>query len=610
METQPASVAQARPLSPEIAGSAVTGRRIGQVAAIAAFVCIFVGVISLRLRPPPVGFELSIYSAETAPFFDLLLASFAIVGIGSFFAIRARARATVAVLLFAAFLSGLAVVSAPFARGYAFYPNGDGLSHLGFIRDIIFLGRIGPSNLYPIPHILTAATALVTGLSPIRASYLTVHVWYALFTAGGAFLARRLLPTWEGAALASLMFLPVMLAELHAYLHPSAFSLYLVPWVLGSVHAVLQQGRHAVAWASISVIVATALTFAHPMTPIFVVLLLAWTAAHAMLSRRGGSAYKSTIAQTTCIVILAIYASWYLRFGFVIGNLRRIHAFLTADAESNVLGEQLEIATRTNATPVQLLSLFVNQYGGLLIFIALAAASGAYLLVLALRQRARLFSPYVLIGGYAVIGAAMFIGSLVGFTGEREVMRIARFLVFPIPLLAGVLGARASLSRPWLVALVCCAFVGAAYFNTLATFGGPDTARGNLQVTAQDIEGVGWLIDHEDGTLPVATIGVKLQRFKDAIFGWDADGRQYRARQVPLPSQFGLDPNATLGAALGSGWHYTIAQEALTANYYLLSENLRVDIPRFIEEDFVALDSDPTHAWIYSNGGTKIGIAR
>ena len=139
---------------------------------ILALMSIIFWVIALLVTwsSPATGYEASIYSATPRLFWVANVLNL-IIGLGIIvhqitYKNNRRESKLWIIGFVLVFLTFAAVLSLWIIRGYALLGEGDPLTHLGVIRNIISTGHMESSNYYPITHIYLAQLSEISNISP------------------------------------------------------------------------------------------------------------------------------------------------------------------------------------------------------------------------------------------------------------------------------------------------------------------------------------------------------------------------------------------------------------------------------------------------------------
>lgn len=181
------------------------------------------GGIYAAVASPATGYEVSIYAGTPVAFW---IGSAVALAAAVTVAVAPEGRPQTPLVLFLAGLSIAAIVSLPLLRGYYYFGLYDGLTHLGWAREIA-AERLAPESLiYPGGHLVAVGLASITGLELTQAMLLTVTASTVVYLVFVPLVLRTLfedrLATLVG-AFAALLLLPVF--NVGTSMHFVAFTL-------------------------------------------------------------------------------------------------------------------------------------------------------------------------------------------------------------------------------------------------------------------------------------------------------------------------------------------------------------------------------------------------
>lgn len=233
------------------------------------FVWIGIGFLAIAVAAwlargsPATGYESSVYTATpTAAWVGIVTAL--VIGVALGFTGSSRdvrfgglALATTAVLL---------VVCLPLVRGYYYLGEDDGLTHLGYARDIAS-GVINPTEiLYPAIHLHAIALTEATGY-PLESSLLLIGPAFVLvFVLGVGLTVRTVVADRDATAfgvVAALCLLPINGIAVHLQAHPSSMAILYLPVILLAIVLALEGPRPAT--LALVAIVSPTYVLIHPL---------------------------------------------------------------------------------------------------------------------------------------------------------------------------------------------------------------------------------------------------------------------------------------------------------------------------------------------------------
>jgi len=557
--------------------------------------------VALAATPDATGYEISIYRAY--PWYVWALSVSALL-VGSAVVVRSAATGTAAWrygLLLLLTVVGL-LVFLPFVRGYAVFGRADVLSHVGFIRDVVTTGHVSDGNIYPNLHLLALTLAYVTGVAPSTALM-------ALAGVGSLFGVVSLVALlW--AALGrrqALLAAPFAVALIAVQSVPYVFSSLLVPFVL---YLFVRERRTRTRRIRAALVLALfALVIYHPITALFVVLVVAvygvarWLHRHGVLSGTDGTIGPVGTVPLSQLVV-AVFAIWYLDFGKIVERIGIVATNLAAPGGGSSIQSYSATVAQYSPALGDVFRIAALRYGPAAVLLPVGGYYALTFVADTLRGRDT--------GG--VVRSA-FVGAFALFTGLSALFFVVDMLVgFGRPLvyaelfgvaLAGAwfhrlrdrLGSPAAVHAVVYVAVACLLVT-----TVFGLYASPLTVGENQQVTESELAGSEWYLDHRDRQDDLAEFGVETYRFRDAIHGRDSYGDEQvvTSDTERIPRGFGYAGNETLGASY-TGDTYLILTEAGRQFYPGIYPDYR-GFWKFEPAEFDRLARDPTVSAVYDNG--------
>jgi hypothetical protein len=302
-------------------------RRASTVVLTLGYVALTIALLAAH-RSPATGYEVSIYTA-TPPLYWIGAGVTAVTSIATLAYERRRTRFTLAFVLFVMAVGSF--IFLPTIRSYFAYGQGDALTHLGWLQQIVSGAWSGFELVYPGTHVTTALVGAATGLSTTRSMLLV----FELFAIGSVvFLpvaVRAVLNDRTAIAIATVlggMLLPVTNLSTYLDFHPFTMTAFYFPFVLfltflylrssggGSIMAVLGS-RLGV----LLILTLFAVVLLHPQVALNVFILLGTISvvqllAHRLPSTTGMDRGRLLLVPTALSLIL--FAVWALRFNKVL----------------------------------------------------------------------------------------------------------------------------------------------------------------------------------------------------------------------------------------------------------------------------------------------------
>ena len=348
------------------------------------YLAIVVAIVAARSAPAE-GYEVSIYAATPTPTWIGLGTALAIA---LWLALRARGIDQ-AVAVGLGSLAVTTIVGLPLVRGYRFLGKGDGLTHLGWTRDIVD-GALLPIELfYPGVHGLATVIHAIGGFEIEQATQLAALLVFVPFVVFVPLVVRAIAgdPLVTGcAAVLAWCVLPINNVATHMGVHTNSNALFFVPVVLFALVAYLSR-RSTLdrlpfglsAYGVVLVVTGLGLLVIHPQQMVNVVAILAvvGTLQWLVRSRRPEHpiATQPTIYAYTVVLGTAflVWSTTNERFRDALGGLAT--GLATAEIGGDETVDQHE--TSLEAIGGSVTELFVLLF---LVSTVVAAVGGLYVL--------------------------------------------------------------------------------------------------------------------------------------------------------------------------------------------------------------------------------------
>jgi hypothetical protein len=559
--------------------------RIIKIIAIIAFILITLALTIIAKTPPVSGYELTIYDAYPSYFWYFICISIS----GGILILMHQAFAEqksnwwlmgLCIVIF----SNAIFLGLPFFRGYAIYPLGDALSHLGWMKDIITTGHIGKYNFYPIVHLLGVSILEITELSRGAVTNLLFVFWSIMYLLN-TYLLGTMVANRRGQALLITAFAcPLVFSALHTVIHPSLLSLFMIPLMLYFYHRreKLQSGK--IEGTIVLILLAFAITYTHPVTCLFAIaLFLAFIPS--------GILYKQ----------IATRKQFALQRTINIGKL-----------------------TEAELSALQTIELFIYSFGAIVLYLLISVIAVIIVLKWSLSKKAELESMDYTYAIQFIVALLVSAFSLFAFTGEFSPIRVSRFFLLMAPIISGLViyrfidntdkasqqtlnTNRLRCKRGMFICITTVLILTVVILSIFNVYGSPRVVRLNWQVSAMQVVGAEWFSNYHDNDVVTATAGVVVSRFEDLTFGREYPSTD-RAKldREPIPSHFGYDGNGSVAETFDFGDRYLLTCEMGRVSINAAPESARPMARQYTEDDFAKLMADPAVAQIYANGEFEV----
>jgi hypothetical protein len=506
----------------------------------------------------------------------------------------------------------VAVAGLPLLRSYFYYGSGDGLTHLGWTRDL-FDGSLSAFGLfYPGIHTSSLFIGGVAGTTIPRSLLLIVLAYvvaYLVFIP----LCVRSMTSHRGAMLLSgltgLLLLPINhMGVNYMTPHPISDSILITPIIiyllinyLTSPTDVFESRLPVSAVSAAFAVTLGGIVLFHPQQAANLIILFITLSGVQFLYRsiRPDSAIAShrTMYGPTAFLI-GSFMLWSIgrsRFGgSVDAILREFLSFLTGGAELGT--STASQAASLTAIGGSIVELFLKLFGVSLVIAVLAGL----LMVTSLFGRLRDAPDTTALVKYFTIGLVVlipysfvfYIGSVseLFFRNAGLIMLFATILG-SIALYRYVSGLSEIVPVGSVRAVLSVIVVAMLALSVVVVFPSPYIFQPNDQVSETQISGYGFAFDHDAEGTPMYGLRSGPWRYKHGVLGVEGTDIQENGRGIP-------DKNLSALAGRTSNDRYVAVTEAARKREVEVYRSLR-----YSRENISALDHQPGVSLVQTNGG-------
>lgn len=552
-------------------------------------------IIAFAVMPPALGYELTPYS----PLFPWWVTAFNYACLAAIIAHPNSTRLGRWAGAVAIFLNNAAVLLVPLFKGYWFYPEGDAQTHLGYARGIVETGGIGTLNIYPIVHTLAATYHLTLGLELATIALIVPLMWYGFLVAGQLLWLHALRAKsefrWAGVALS----LGFVFASYHTVIHPSMFSLFMVPWV----GYLICRRERAPSYAILAATFVAAILYAHPVTGIFATLLLLTSEVFSNALAKGPASPRRPYTLT--LLALVIFVSWYWTFRHVLLHIQTAIESVLFQSEDSLFEEHTKLAESIPLSAQDLSTLLVTRYG-----LAIISASLVCLAIVGTPWRRNRERSELVVAAMACIGVLLSATSFFVFTHEREFgLRVLRFMIIfsPLSLVIVLDRWRGKPRGHRAVMFAVVLIVGLLGIGTI--FNSPLNAKTNWQVTATEGSGVYWLWQNGDRGVETIHVGTNITRVEHQLFGVSrVEQETIPVSNRRVPSEFNYRDDGLVSWA--SGTHYLAVAASVRVDHLTVPSSVRHLATTYSTAAFGQLNNEPSGNQIYSTNSLDIWLLK
>jgi len=564
------------------------------------------------------GYEMSIYDAYPGFFWGLLIAAAGIgylIVLGASFSPAGR-KSTWLLGAVPIVLADCILLFLPLIRGYKAYGYEDTLSHVGWIREIIANGTIGPSNPYPAEHLQVASLALVANIDSMRLTLAFPPVYTLFYTLGVILLAREILPRRGELIVASMLASLLPYGFYHLMFAPYPQSFFVIPFILFLYFREKRCGsKHGFLVGTLPLLLL--LVFFHAFSVLFLASILIIMERSRAISRSFSIPSGSDVgprsrfgeSRNVVFMLLVSFFAWTAWINGLVGGIRGILLKLAGEDIATEFHSYSESIQSANASLGQVAITLVNVYGTQILFISISLY-GTYLLVLrAIRRKGEFVQAFAVMGFsffLVVYGVVFLLASNLGspriflYVGLFSTILIAAAWSVKVPILSKA--KRRDLLVLSGIALVMLLLV---ISSIITLYWAPRNREDNLQVTDSDYQGMTFFFEERNQDIPAVQLGISQTRYFEAIYGRDTPKPNLIYGKVATPPiHFGYDNNSSIADTYE-------AREYLLVNdrgkeYWPL---VWPDFPSrwvYSPADFSRLENDSGVQAIFSNGNVRI----
>lgn len=554
----------------------------------------FCASLMLAYLNPATGYELSIYNAMPMVYWILIFVSLicgiVIILISIYYKNLNNYWGLGFLILL---LTRLLILYTPFIRGYFTY-NGDNITHIGTIKDILTSGHIQISDFYPITHILIANILYVSNLPIMFTNYATgiMSIFYILFL---YVLSKKISNSDIFQKFTLIAAGLVIFNAYEVFLMPNGWSILYLPLV---VYILFLEKKSSIL---LLLILLGMYPFFHPLSSIVLILIL--IVCIIIKQYMWGKRIHLTSLLTNKYSLLTIYLIiisifWILSFKMFHNNIINLYNAIIDNSAVNPYSEMSDTLSKLNVHGFGLVWLALKLYGHDFIYMFLSLLIVPLIFIKKIKN-INYVNLYILLiitfaTGLLYIGYQFNIAPGLANIGA---VRFLRYMTLFCPLLVSYLAYYLYLQKSRFILLFIMALLLASIISFFSLYPSPITINPNPQITQEDIKEMSWLLSFKDTSIENAIILNEPYRYSDLILGASQTTARGDMVLYPpyVPNHFNY-PNSTLGAYFKHNVYVALTNE--DAIVYL---TVWKSIGRFTVDDFNKFNNDNTVNIIYSN---------
>ncbi len=473
--------------------------KIFKIIAILGFVLLLFTITILLNAGPASSYEYSIYDAYPWYFWIFLLSAITcgqVVIIGS--AITGSRKDHWIFGLGIILLAVILLLFLPVIRGYFIFGDGDVLTHIGYMKDILQTSVIG-ENHYPIDHILGVIVNLWSGLTLEDITFFIPPV-FSLFFIFSMYCVGKIISenTFERLIILVLSSI-LMLGEFHLAFTPNSQALLFIPLVLFLAFRIYE-GVNNSKYQFLLLLTGFLIVFYHPLVTMMIVLILCIMQIMQYIQEIYEHRTLKKINYTYMIVfILTVFAFWSSYIIMAIDVAKPLISRIFGDPRvESELQKNVNLFSQVNSDPLYVLHLIFNIYGHWILLATVSLFSIGLMLkyLKDLDTESRYYKGVLALGFFMclILSVAMFLTiDRFGFARVFAIAAIFSVLLIPsgVYLLFGNLHetSRSGRKNMILLGMILVIFC-ITYFSVFNLYYSPTIKLPNVQVPGTDYEGM------------------------------------------------------------------------------------------------------------------------
>ena len=512
-------------------------------------------------------------------------------------------------LLFIAYASFLALW---IIRGYYLWCPGDPLTHLGWIKDILFLGHTHAHNIYPITHIFLAQISTILNIDPIIPHKYLPILFGLLYVFFMYQLAKSVLSDKLTTNIVLLIsFIPVQGFLL--ILTPNALSNLLFPFACFILIMYIRHRRFH--WCVLLLIMIFLYPVFHivPSLALFIMMISLTPPIITFFKKTMGKLLshkwnnKNDNFFVFGVLFLILIIIWISSFKIWDNTIQDLYILVTegGTTQLNKLTDDILYATSYG---YNVISQFFKVYGGLAIYLILTVI-GFIMLWKNAKNNNKIYLRYQTLFWLIIplfililIMALIYLTNII-FSPTRLEIYIIVISVLYISYFMSIL-LRNHANNKLINLSIPLFLVGLFVIAAPKIYPSPYTLESNWQITRTEIIGMDWLLNKKTNIDLTALSMTQPGRFAHVLLSPEERSRIGIPLNIPeellIPYHFGYDENRYLGDYYNEDLYMV-----LTYHDRILYKEVFPEIEhlRFTDNDFEQVENDNTIIKFYANGG-------
>jgi len=593
--------------------------QIIKVVAIFSLLILSVGIL-VAWNTPATGYEPSIYAAT--PFIFWIAVGFNLIS-GIIIVIHQISNRQLAETGHSLWIVGFTLVFLAFAaiiglwifRGYALWCDGDPLTHIGAINNIVASGHESPSIIYPASEIFVAQISLILKVNPTILSK-SVPFIFALLNVPFSYCLARIIMPKKGQAILATLITMTFLQGWYLNLTPNHLSNLMFPLALFLLVKFLTSDEFS--WKILFFIIIFLYPTFHPVPAfsLLLILLTFWPSSReTIIVDQQSTSYninKFLPNIVAAIVLAGWMIAWLSSFSYWSDMIRNLQSAFTGNTQTNldILVGTIGYVSQYNYSVIQM---FFKTYGGTSILLLLTIIT---LPILWRRRNSDLKNKNLLKMVFPLVASAIIVMIFYVINFNVEPVRFIIYIVILSTLFSGFVLYEIMIGIPGLIrqSLFTRLFVAiliTALFASgiLILYPSKYVLDNNWQITQTEITGMNWFLDTKDTSIKETSILLPVFRYADLLLTPDEESQREDIYYYNVPKElqvqyhFGYNEYNNLGQEYSQNL-YLLLDPADKAFYQDVVPNMAKI--RFDDQDYAKLDNDFTVGKTYTNSGLDV----
>lgn len=550
------------------------------------------------------GYELSIYNVFPLYFFFLFIIAYIFAYIVIFKLLSEEKQDFRLFILpfILLFMTNGILLSIENLHGYLLYGRGRGdiLYHIGAMKDILLNGYIYKENIYPITHIIGAIISLITNFSLESISVLISVIFWLVFPLSMYYLSSSMITeTWKKLLMASFSTL-LLFSTLSLSILPSMLSILFFPFILGSYQYKYWKNKRGPEFSILIIILAFFITYMHPITTIFLIILLI---VYCLVPYYENTYIVKQKTLNLVLIVGIIFSMWYFSHTSIKVFVLEVYDSLIYGSDTSLTNYYSNLYSKTDLSIYSSIKYMFWNYGHLVILFSIAFIYTCFIIRKYFTKKELSLNNIT----YVYFQLISFLIALLLLTTnlvEFDILRVCRLATISSILSCGffLIEIMKSEKRYLLGGFIFVLFLSS--FFVFNIYSSPRSSSPNLQMTQMEHNELKWLIENRNETLYVISpTDILINQFY--FLGHEESFKHLNQFIVYIfPINFGYDEYNSLHELVGRkvkiySPFYTTYGKDLEINYMILPPEVWNIASRYNES---SVKNDNSVNIIYSNG--------